>query len=369
MHVDAPQQQQLPPAPANPEQMYYAGIQRTEELQAQLVAAIEAANEQRREATHAATAAREAATAAAQQTAAATAQNAAATDAARQAAASAAARNDASAAAKLPNPAKPPDYDGSRRSGSVRTWAFQVRQYLRVARVDETHWVQWAATQLRGNAAIWWENRCNQHGDAPLAWAAFTQELAAEFEPLDRSRSARDRLAAVKQRNSVANFNAEFRSIILEIPDCAPAEQLDRYLRALKPKLAFELEKQPPATLLEAMRIAERLDSTWFAASKRFTGNSNSYSQSLFSRQGDSGPTPMELGAVASASSNRRSSPPTGYADSSRRRAPLTESERSHLMANEGCLYCRKDHAGHYARNCPLKRRSSPHQQGNGRPR
>jgi len=37
----------------------------------------------------------------------------------------------------------------------------------------------------------------------------------------------------------------------------------------------------------------------------------------------------------------------------------LTDKERAYLLANQGCLYCRKTQAGHFARNCPDKLRKN----------
>ena len=36
-------------------------------------------------------------------------------------------------------------------------------------------------------------------------------------------------------------------------------------------------------------------------------------------------------------------------------RAKLTAAERDHLVATQGCFYCRKSHAGHVVKDCPLR--------------
>ena len=55
-------------------------------------------------------------------------------------------------------PTKPPTYEGTRQ-GTFTQWAFQVKQYLRLMHVhDEAYCVEFAASQLRGTAGLWWQN-------------------------------------------------------------------------------------------------------------------------------------------------------------------------------------------------------------------
>ena len=51
-----------------------------------------------------------------------------------------------------------------------------------------------------------------------------------------------------------------FRSAILDIPAMTEAWKLDAFTRGLRSNVRRELERFPPATLSEAIRIAERID-------------------------------------------------------------------------------------------------------------
>ena len=71
-------------------------------------------------------------------------------------------------------PTKPPTYEGARQ-GTFTQWAFQVRQYLRLMHVDdEAYYVEFAANQFRGPAALWWQNLIEMHGEGAVqTWREF----------------------------------------------------------------------------------------------------------------------------------------------------------------------------------------------------
>lgn len=83
-----------------------------------------------------------------------------------------------------------------------------------------------------------------------------------------------------------------------------------------------------------------------------------------------SGPAPMDINAVDVAGVGKLGPfpPPAGS-----RWKPLSRPERDHLMANHGCLYCRRLNVDHTATNCPSKaQRQQPRSgppQGNGKPK
>ena len=53
-------------------------------------------------------------------------------------------------------PQKPDTFDGQREGLSTDAWLFQLEQYGELTNLDEAVLVQFAATLLQGNAAIWW---------------------------------------------------------------------------------------------------------------------------------------------------------------------------------------------------------------------
>ena len=82
----------------------------------------------------------------------------------------------------------------------------------------------------------------------------------------------------ISQRNSVSKYAESFRSLLLQIPDMAKEEQLDRFIRGLKLHLRKEVIVKAPTTLDEAIRLAERIDSI------RFTPNGHSSPSAPFPR-------------------------------------------------------------------------------------
>ena len=54
------------------------------------------------------------------------------------------------------------------------------------------------------------------------------------FQPLKKTKIARDKLAKWRQLENVSSFDEEFLRILLDIPNLSEEKQIDRYIRALK---------------------------------------------------------------------------------------------------------------------------------------
>ena len=143
--------------------------------------------------------------------------------------------------------------------------------------------------------------------------------VKTQFKDSDSIRKARDKIAALRQKTSVSKYSDSFRSLLLKIPDMSIEEQLDRYIRGLKPAIRRELLLKAPTTLDDAVTLAERMDSI-----QRI-----SVPPSAPVPSSSSGPhhAPMDVDSV-------QVPPP------SRRR--LTPEERANLVAKNGCFYCRQ---------------------------
>ena len=58
---------------------------------------------------------------------------------------------------------KPANYDGD-KGQDLDTWLFQVREHLELSTILARGHVLYAASLLRGNAALWWQEVCEaQH--------------------------------------------------------------------------------------------------------------------------------------------------------------------------------------------------------------
>ena len=100
--------------------------------------------------------------------------------------------------------------------------------------------IPYAASLLRGNAALWWREVCEANR-RPTMWEDFCRALREQFRPKDYGRRGRDDLATMRQyvRESVADFVFRFRATCLKVPDLSEAEKLDRFVRALVQDIGY----------------------------------------------------------------------------------------------------------------------------------
>ena len=67
---------------------------------------------------------------------------------------------------------KPENYDGDKVK-DLDTWLFQVREHLELLTVPAGAYVAYAASLLRGNAAMWWREACEAHRQNPQRGKTF----------------------------------------------------------------------------------------------------------------------------------------------------------------------------------------------------
>ncbi len=224
-------------------------------------------------------------------------------------------------------PPKPDSYSSVKSSGRPETWAFTVDTYFEAARISDPDRVTYVATLLRGPAAVWWQSHVTTASTLTriTTWEAFKVAFLLQFAPIGNVRHARDRLANCIQAKSVAQYTTEFRMLVLQIPNISPDEQLDRFLRGLKPAMRREVEMREPLDLQTAMNLADRADTLMYR-------NPASVARPAAA----SGPVPMDIGAVSS-----------GYKPALAR---LTPQERERLIKEGRCFKCRQK--GHSWANC-----------------
>jgi len=260
---------------------------------------------------------------------------------------------------------KPPEEFNPSKRMDVATWLDQVEAYLASFEgLAAQEGIAYAAALFRGPAATWW--RYTRHifqGD----YAAFRTLVKDRFEPINPVKTARDKIAVLRQTNSVQDFTARFMDLRVQIPDMGDADAMDRYLRAVKPRIREKLEEycsnNERVTLAQMIRYAERMDSVGFQAR-----------QSIARETGvpvrrDNGPAPMELGAMnleedeESETVELAAVPVRGNAPNRPYNKPpqLTEAERTRRINERLCFHCGQ--AGHVQRQCPQRR------QGNGKGR
>ena len=190
--------------------------------------------------------------------------------------------------------AKPKTYNGSVGS-DPDVWLFQFNQYSDIAGVPINTRAKLAATYLEGKAATWWRNLVMQtvdHNADNITWQAFQNELINMFKPVNSKKIARDKLAVLKQTNSVAKYNFDFTQLCLEINDISESEKLDKYIRGLKDRVRVEVELAEPTALAQAMSKAQRIDNITYQS--RMAHN-NAYTPGAFNRDSNA----MDLSVIS----------------------------------------------------------------------
>ena len=261
-------------------------------------------------------------------------------------------------------PKTPDTYNGS-PTIPVRSWIFQQLTYIRArAETNPASIILFLVSQLRGNAAMWWEAMESSNMAAEITTVEqFTEALVQQFQPINPVQVARDDLAVIRQlpNMSIQDYVASFHNVALRIPSLSEDEQVDRFIRGLtntrvQAEIFRHMSVSDDLSFSTIVQLAERVDAglrraATFGRSPTLPGPSRPQRRVDFWPRGRNNfaappsmqPVPMELGNVNA------------------QRAPALSREARQRLINEGrCFYC-KEH-GHRALECPKRNRS-----GNGR--
>ena len=225
-------------------------------------------------------------------------------------------------------PNKPPSFRGK---GSVTSWATHMDNFLR--NIDPEQALPIAVSYLEDGAHEWWiVFKESEIGKQITNWNELRESVISRFDTLNKEKVARDKLAKWRQVKDVTTFNQDFQKILLDIPDMAMKEQVDRYTRGLKPYIWKELCTKDYSNLADAMRDAERVESAHRRAgsSPKIRIDQRNYTSA------SSKPTPMDIGNIQI--------------------TKLTKEERARCFKEGLCLRCREK--GRRAKNCPKARRN-----------
>jgi hypothetical protein len=233
-------------------------------------------------------------------------------------------------------------------SGNVnkaREWlSVMNRQWNLHGITDDASRIRIATSCLRGTALQWYNHKETQP-NAPQTWEEFRLALVDRFCPLDETRTARDKLANLKQTGSVRAYAQLFSDITTSLPNLSADELLDRYVRGLRPLIRQQVELQNPTDVGSA--ITQSLIADGIMHDRPFARPLGPGPRAQSAPPSD----PMVLGAAQT-------------------RSRLTPREREYLRANEGCFYCREINVPDHYPNCPKANSRRPMASGNeeGRP-
>jgi hypothetical protein len=243
---------------------------------------------------------------------------------------------------------KSPEAFNARDGDHVGRWFFLLERYFLASNVSEdTSKISYTGALLRQGPLAWYEHvvRKSQKGDPEALqlltdWSSFKAKMIKQYMPVDVLQRAKDKIADFHQKGSVAKYYTAFLNLTFDIPDMTEQEMMDRYRYGLKTNVKNLLKLRAPATSFdELVTISHELDAI---------DNENNRSYNYFRHQGNvrpapqSGPTPMELGAMQSGTSQQ----PKGQNNGPR----MFDKERERLRRENRCFFCKKP--GHILRDC-----------------
>jgi hypothetical protein len=191
-----------------------------------------------------------------------------------------------------------------------------------------------------------------QRASMPTTWNAFAHGIRSQFLPKNQYQAARNKLRTLRQTASVQQYNLNFNSVTLEVPDLSSAEALDKYIAGLKPQTRSYVTLQYPQTVEEAMRIADTFDTVTYVSNRQVR------IPQVMTKTPMSEPVPMDIDVINTYAQPRDPA-----------RLPLkklSEQEKKELLKLGKCFRCREP--GHRAAECPNHRSpDTPRRSGNGR--
>jgi Ty3 transposon capsid-like protein/Zinc knuckle len=162
------------------------------------------------------------------------------------------------AGARLKFP-KPPVYDG--KDSTAQEWCQLMETYLLAQNIDLNHvnGAHHAAAFLRGGPMKWWLNlqRDVQAGRTQaVTWLAFKAALIARFTHVPLAIAARDKLTVLKQTGPLKDYNDEYNTLMLDIPNMHEEDRIYSYMLGLVPEVQQEVRLRAPTSLADAIHIA-----------------------------------------------------------------------------------------------------------------
>eukprot|EP00877_Chromochloris_zofingiensis_P005546 jgi/Chrzof1/14993/Cz09g23150.t1 len=232
--------------------------------------------------------------------------NQTATAAAAAAAAAGVANMAAPPGGSAPKPSKPESYHGDNREDKmpVDNWVFQLERYFEACRppvIADADRIKFAVSLLRGSAVDWWRqylhNVVHNPGDTAIidTWATFSTSLVAQFIPVDARLMARNKIASMRQTQSVSQFASAMRRTALRIPGITDDELKHRFISGLKPNIGALVRIQRPVSFAVAIGLAQEIDNAY--SEHRLANSSNGNGSKS---TGDTS-APMELNATRAA--------------------------------------------------------------------
>ncbi|TXG63858.1 hypothetical protein EZV62_010852 [Acer yangbiense] len=165
-------------------------------------------------------------------------------------------------------------YEGDRRKERHHSRGPRKSKVYEVARANR---VSTACIYLDGKANSWWrwiKAQYEQNGKQ-MGWMAFERDFLAQWGPLPVV-NHHGQLAKLKQEGKVQAHIEEFRRLQILVRGWLEESLLGTFIEEFKPRLAREMKLKRPQRLIEAMKMAEILEDSYYSDKKPFKESSRS---------------------------------------------------------------------------------------------
>ena len=159
-----------------------------------------------------------------------------------------------------------PRYDGSGGASKLFDYIEHFEDFASIAELSSNMEIIIATSKLNGDAKMWWRDHRQSipidHPNRIRNWDQLRKALIENYTPPEYAYSIRNKLRSIKQRGTVAEYNAAFTRIKLQLTDLSQSEAIHEYLRGLQPRIRdlARTQKENLADLRTLQLASLRLD-------------------------------------------------------------------------------------------------------------
>eukprot|EP00253_Pinus_taeda_P025066 PITA_25066 len=159
-----------------------------------------------------------------------------------------------------------PTYDGSLSIEVLLDWISEMEKHFECEEVSEDRRVKFAATKLKGHAALWWDSVQNERKRLNKAliktWSRMVAKLKGRFLPRDYQIALHKQVQNLRQKGlTVKEYTKEFYRLNLRAGYTEDtAERTTRYVNGLRMDILDEISILSPNNTEEAYQSAIKVE-------------------------------------------------------------------------------------------------------------
>ena len=167
-------------------------------------------------------------------------------------------------------PTKLPSFKG-KRGEDVRQWLFQIENICRLhghpIHGDNHQLASIAGSAMEDPASGWYLNWATSVPIEMQKWENFRLSACRQFEPTNYQANLRKQLQLLKQVGDIEDYNGEFSKLVFRVEEMSQVDQISYYVSGLKRQSCEYVQLEDPLTLLEAMDLARKFETSRFRGS------------------------------------------------------------------------------------------------------